>query len=132
MNTPEDQSVTIQERLVNLIGYVEHMVRLGEKPVFTLKDYKQLAYHEATLKSRIGIRHDQSDEDGPVPDEQSPKQRDTPAQLARAAVTQLCLDPSRAHEDSRSGETNAEEDCKSAAKPHLDFRRPLGNLMTWP
>ena len=42
------------------------MVRLGQKPVFALGEYRQLAYHEAALKGRIGIRHDQSDEDGPV------------------------------------------------------------------
>ncbi len=62
----EDKSDTIRERLIDLVGYVEHMVRLGEKPVFALGEYRQLAYHEATLKGRIGIRHDQSDEDGPI------------------------------------------------------------------
>ena len=42
------------------------MVRLGEKPVFALAEYRQLAYHEVALKGRIGIRHDQSDDDGPA------------------------------------------------------------------
>ena len=66
VDAPEDQSDAIRERLVDLVGYVEHMVRLGEKPVFALGEYGQLAFHEAALKGRIGIRHDQSDEDGPV------------------------------------------------------------------
>ena len=66
METPEDHSDAIRGRLVDLVDYVAHMVRLGQKPVFALGEYRQLAYHEAALKGRIGIRHDQSDEDGPV------------------------------------------------------------------
>ena len=66
MVPPENESDGIRQRLVDLVGYVEHMVRLGEKPVFALGEYRQLAYHEAALKGRVGIRHDQSDEDGPI------------------------------------------------------------------
>ncbi len=66
MDAPEDQSDAIRERLVDLVDYVEHMVRLGEKPVFALSEYRQLADHERVLKGRIGIEHDQSDEDGPI------------------------------------------------------------------
>ncbi len=66
MDAPEDQSDAIRERLVDLVDYVEHMVRLGEKPVFALSEYRQLADHEHVLKGRIGIEHDQSDEDGPI------------------------------------------------------------------
>ena len=66
VDAPEDQSNAIRERLVDLVDYVKHMARLGQKPVFALGEYRQLAYHEAALKGRIGIRHDQSDEDGPV------------------------------------------------------------------
>ncbi|MEE9207995.1 MAG: AAA domain-containing protein, partial [Gemmatimonadota bacterium] len=66
MDPPEGQSGDIKQRLVDLVGYVEHMVRLGEKPVFALGEYRQLTYHEAELKGRIGIRHDQADDDGPI------------------------------------------------------------------
>ncbi len=66
MDAPEDHSDVIRERLVDLVDYVEHMVRLGEKPVFALSEYRQLADHEHVLKGRIGIEHDQSDEDGPI------------------------------------------------------------------
>ena len=58
MDAPEDQSDGIRNRLVDLVDYVEHMVRLDEKAVFTLGEYHQLAYHEAELKGRTGIRHD--------------------------------------------------------------------------
>ena len=66
METLEDHSDAIRKRLLDLVGYVEHMVRLSEKPVFALAEYRQLSYHEAALKGRIGIRHDQSDEEGPI------------------------------------------------------------------
>ena len=61
MDTPESQNDVIKDRLVDLVDYIEHMVRLGEKPVFALSEYRQLTYHESALKGRIGIRHDQSD-----------------------------------------------------------------------
>ncbi len=33
VETPEDHSDAIRKRLVDLVDYVEHMVRLGQKPV---------------------------------------------------------------------------------------------------
>ncbi len=66
MSAPNSDGEGVARRLVDLVDYVAHMVRLGEKPVFGLGEYRQLAYHEAGLKGRVGIRHDQSDEDGPV------------------------------------------------------------------
>lgn len=53
-----------QQRLIDLVDYVRHMVQLGEKPVFALKEYRQLIFHEAEFKGRIGIAHDVPDEDG--------------------------------------------------------------------
>ncbi|MCK4389287.1 MAG: hypothetical protein KAV83_03490 [Desulfobacterales bacterium] len=53
-----------QEKLVDLLDYVGHMVKLGEKPVFALTDYRQLLFHEADLKNRIGIEHDKTDDSG--------------------------------------------------------------------
>ena len=55
-----------RKRLVDLVQYVENMVRLGEKAVFALHEYRQVAYHEARVKGRMGIHHDQSDEVGPI------------------------------------------------------------------
>ena len=54
------------EKLINLVDYVRHLVELGQKPVFSVNDYKQLLYHEVDLKNRIGILHDLSDEDGAI------------------------------------------------------------------
>ena len=62
----KDQSDDRWKRLIDLIDYVEHMVLLSEKAVFALGEYRQLAYHEADLKGRTGILHDQTDEDGPI------------------------------------------------------------------
>lgn len=55
-----------QEKLIDLVDYVSHMIRLGEKPVFTLADYHQLQFHEDDLKNRLGIEHDTSDDSGPI------------------------------------------------------------------
>ncbi|MFX0199561.1 MAG: AAA domain-containing protein, partial [Candidatus Hodarchaeota archaeon] len=57
---------SIQEKLIDLVDYVGHMIRLGEKPVFALADYHQLLFHEAHLKDRIGIEHDKTDDNGVV------------------------------------------------------------------
>ena len=53
-----------QDKLVDLVDYVGHVIKLGEKPVFALADYRQLLFHEADLKDRIGIEHDKSDDNG--------------------------------------------------------------------
>jgi len=57
---------SIQEKLVDLVDYVGHAIKLGEKPVFTLADYRQLLFHEADLKDRLGIEHDKPDANGPL------------------------------------------------------------------
>ncbi len=51
-------------RLLDLLTYLEHLAKLGEKPVFALKDYQQLAFFEAELKGQIGITHDVSSDEG--------------------------------------------------------------------
>jgi len=57
---------SVQEKLIDLVDYVGHMIRLSEKPVFTLAEYHQLIFHEADLKDRVGIEHDKSDSNGPL------------------------------------------------------------------
>ena len=56
----------VQEKLIDLVDYVSHMVKLSEKPVFTLADYHQLLFHEEYIKDREGIEHDASDDNGPI------------------------------------------------------------------
>lgn len=48
------------DKLIDLINYVGELIKIGEKPVFSLKKYRQLVYREAELKNRIGITHDVS------------------------------------------------------------------------
>lgn len=55
-----------KKKLIDLIDYVDHLVRLGEKPVFNIKSYKQLAYHEVDLRNRIGIEHNLSTDEGQI------------------------------------------------------------------
>ena len=52
-----------KKKLVDLLDYIDHMVKLGEKPVFNLNNYKQLKYNEIDLKNRIGITHNLSSDD---------------------------------------------------------------------
>ena len=66
LSEPTEDVGDTRQRLIDLVGYVEHMVRLGEKAVFSLSEYRQIVYHEAALKGRNGIRHEVSDEDGPI------------------------------------------------------------------
>ena len=56
----------VTTRLVDLLEYVEHMVRLAERPVFSIRAHKNLLYFEHELQGRIGIHHDQQDENGSV------------------------------------------------------------------
>jgi hypothetical protein len=56
----------ITSRLVSLLEYVEHMARLTERPVFSIRDHKNLLYFEHELQGRVGISHDQEDENGPI------------------------------------------------------------------
>jgi hypothetical protein len=53
-------------RLVDLLSYLEHLAKLGEKPVFALKEYQSLVFTEEELKGQIGITHDISTDDGHV------------------------------------------------------------------
>lgn len=55
-----------KKKLIDLIDYVDHLVRLGEKPIFNIKSYKQLAYHEVDLRNRIGIEHNLSTDEGQI------------------------------------------------------------------
>lgn len=50
--------VETNDMLIDLINYVGELIKIGEKPVFSLKKYRQLLYREAELKNRIGITHD--------------------------------------------------------------------------
>src|SRR5712692_11586823 len=68
MPTPNSNTniTQVAPRLVDLLEYVEHMVRLSERPVFSIRDHKNLLYFEHELQGRIGIYHDLQDENGPI------------------------------------------------------------------
>ena len=52
------------DRLDELLGYVLHVGRLNQKPIFRIEEYKQLNIWEHELKGRIGIQHNVVDGDG--------------------------------------------------------------------
>lgn len=66
MSTAEPQSQEVKKRLLELVEYVEELVKQAERPIFALRDYKNVLYYEADLKGQVGVHHDLHDEDGPI------------------------------------------------------------------
>jgi very-short-patch-repair endonuclease/transcription elongation GreA/GreB family factor len=61
---PERVPTENHSRLLDLLAYLGHLAKLGEKPVFGLKDYQQLVISEPELKGQIGISHDVASDEG--------------------------------------------------------------------
>jgi very-short-patch-repair endonuclease len=62
---------TAAVRLRELLGYVEQVVKLDEKPAFKLADHSLASgqiyqFHQHEFHAIPGIRHDHADEDGPI------------------------------------------------------------------
>jgi hypothetical protein len=58
-------------RLHELLGYVEQVVKLDEHPAFKLAEYRlangqTYQFHQHESHALPGVKHDQSDDDGPV------------------------------------------------------------------
>lgn len=58
-------------RLKELLGYVEQVIRSDERPAFRLAEFRlptgqTFVFHQHELHALPGIRHDVSDEDGPI------------------------------------------------------------------
>jgi very-short-patch-repair endonuclease len=60
------QDTSVSDRLSGLLEYVEHMARLTEKTIFSIREHKNLCYFEHQLQGRIGVHHDIMDDAGPV------------------------------------------------------------------
>jgi len=54
-----------KEKLASLLGYVEEIALLSERPVFSVRNYRMTTF-EHQLHGRIGIHHDVADPDGAV------------------------------------------------------------------
>ncbi len=52
------------DRLDELLDYVHHVGKLNQKPIFRIEEYKQLCIWEHELKGKIGIQHNNVDDDG--------------------------------------------------------------------
>ena len=62
---------SVAARLHELLGYVEQVVKLDEHPAFKLAEYRltngqTYQFHQHEFHALPGVKHDQSDEDGPV------------------------------------------------------------------
>lgn len=68
MSTQNGKTDTLlaSTRLVDLLAYVQHTVQLTERPVFSIRDHKNLLCFEHELQGRIGVLHDQQDENGAI------------------------------------------------------------------
>lgn len=59
------------ERLKELLGYVEEVIKLDERPVFRLSEYRlptgqTFLFHQHEFHALPGVTHDVTDEDGPI------------------------------------------------------------------
>lgn len=63
---PEKLPTENHARLIDLLSYLEHLAKLGEKPIFSVKEYQQLVFSELELRGQIGITHDVSNVEGLV------------------------------------------------------------------
>jgi len=61
-----DEADQAAKSLIGLLDYVEQMVRIGERDVFSVKDYRHVLFYEHDLAGNVGITHDQCDAAGPV------------------------------------------------------------------
>ncbi len=65
---PQDPTA---ERLKELLGYVEQIIKLDERPAFRLSEYRlptgqAFVFHQHEFHALPGITHDQIDDDGPI------------------------------------------------------------------
>jgi very-short-patch-repair endonuclease len=65
---PQDQAA---ERLKELLGYVEQVIKLDERPAFRLSEFRlptgqAFVFHQHELHALPGITHDLTDDDGPI------------------------------------------------------------------
>jgi very-short-patch-repair endonuclease len=61
----------VAERLKELLGYVEQVIRLDERPAFRLSEYRlptgqSFVFHQHEFHALPGIAHDLTDDDGPI------------------------------------------------------------------
>lgn len=68
---PAMSSLDPAARLHELLGYVEQVVKLDERPAMRLSDYrlangKTYVFHQHEFHALPGVSHDCSDEDGPI------------------------------------------------------------------
>lgn len=66
ISSPEKLPTKNHAKLLDLLAYLEHLAKLGERPVFSLEEYQQLVLTEADLKGQIGISHDVSNDEGQI------------------------------------------------------------------
>jgi hypothetical protein len=67
-HTPRESAA---ERLKELLGYVEEVIKLDERPVFRLSEYRlptgqTFVFHQHEFHALPGITHNLTDEDGPI------------------------------------------------------------------
>ncbi len=57
----ETGSARAKKLLAEMLDYVTHMVRLGERTVFAIEQHRNLVLYEHELQDRVGIQHDVDD-----------------------------------------------------------------------
>ena len=57
----ETDPTRAKELLAAMLDYVTHMVRIGERTVFSVEQHRNLVLYEHQLRGRVGIQHDVDD-----------------------------------------------------------------------
>jgi very-short-patch-repair endonuclease len=94
-STPQDPAV---ERLKQLLGYVEQVIKLDERPAFRLSEYRlpsgqTFAFHQHEFHALPGVSHDLTDDDGPIWLTMQRLKRDEPPEPQEAIAPWLNLSP---------------------------------------
>jgi very-short-patch-repair endonuclease len=58
--------MSLKNRLIGLLDYIEELVRLPEVSTSSVRKYRTLSFYEHELRGRAGIHHDVSDDEGSI------------------------------------------------------------------
>lgn len=111
------------------------MARLTERPVFSIRDHKNLLYFEHEFQGRVGIHHDKEDENGPIWLKIDRLKRSDPPEVPREIKTWVTVsrDPHREPEVAESRmETISESEVETLVKKGLIDKEDISAALKQP
>lgn len=62
----KERAMTVKDKLIGLLDYVEELACLPERAVLSVRSYRTLLFYEDQLRGKVGIYHDVAEEDGAI------------------------------------------------------------------